>query len=162
MSRTVIILSEDALRSTDADHIAALHPGADIRAEVLVPADTERNVVSEFIDHLGLLDLRAAWDDVLGHHPTENEARAEASEAVETSVAELTRAGLPATGYVVADDPLPAVSRAIGQAGAIELIVVTEPQMVEDTFHRSWAVRARETLGIPVLHFYTGTDFVGR
>lgn len=162
MPRTVIVLTEDALRSTDADHIAALHPGADVRAEVLVAADTERHVVADLIDHLGLLDLRAAWDDVVGHHPSEAEARTEAADAVDVSVAELARAGLPATGYVVPEDPMPAVARAVGQTGAVELIVVTKPQMLEDTFHRTWSYRAREAFGIPVLHFYTGTEAVGR
>jgi len=61
----------------------------------------------------------------------------------------------------VEDDPLPAVAKAIAGTDAAELVVVTLPQMLEDTFHTSWAHRAREEFGIPVLHFYTGTDFVG-
>lgn len=161
MSRTVIVLTEDALRPTDADHIAALHPEEDVRIEVLVPADTERNVVAEFIDHLGMLDLRAAWDAVVGHHASDAEARSEAAVALASSLAELEHAGLRATGYVVEDDPLPAVARAIGRRSAVELIVVTTPQMLEDTFHRTWAHRAREAFGLPVLHFYTGTERVG-
>jgi hypothetical protein len=39
---------------------------------------------------------------------------------------------------------------------ASEVIVVTEPHAVEDTFHTDWASRARETLGVPVLHMYAG------
>lgn len=160
MPRTVVVLTEDALRPTDAAHIAALHPEEDVEVEVLVPADTERNVVADLIDHLGLLDLRAAWDDVVGHHSAV-EARTEAAQALATSLAELARAGVVAAGYVVDDDPMPALARAIGSRTAVELIVVTAPQMLEDTFHRTWAHKARESFGIPVLHFYTGTERVG-
>ena len=44
---------------------------------------------------------------------------------------------------------------------ADEVIIVTMPHAVEDTFHSDWASRARETLGVPVLHFYTGTNLLG-
>lgn len=159
MARTIIVLTEDALRPSDATHVVALYPDATF--EVLVPADTERNVVSELVDSLGLLDLRAAWDAVAGRHPDAATARTEAEEALRASLLEMERAGAQASGRVVEDDPLPAVSRAIGGTGADELVVVTRPQMLEDTFHTTWAHRAREEFGIPVLHFYTGTDFVG-
>lgn len=159
MARTIIVLTEDALRPSDAAHVVALYPDAAV--EVLVPADTERNVVAELVDSLGLLDLRAAWDAVVGHHPDATAARSEAAAALEASLAELGRAGAEATGRVVEDDPIPALSRTIGGTGASEIVVVTRPQMLEDTFHTTWAHRAREEFGIPVLHFYTGTEFVG-
>jgi hypothetical protein len=41
------------------------------------------------------------------------------------------------------------------------VVVVTRPHAVEDTFHRDWASRARERLGVPVLHVYGGTTFLG-
>ena len=159
MARTIIVLTEDALRPADVTHIVGLYP--EDRFEVLVPADTERNVVAELVDNLGLLDLRAAWDAVVGRHPSAGEARTEAAEALALSLAELGAAGATADGHVVDDDPLPAVAKSIVATEAAELVVVTRPQMLEDTFHRSWAHRAREEFGIPVLHFYTGTDFVG-
>jgi hypothetical protein len=160
VARTIIVLTEDALRPSDAAHLVALYP-EDARFEVLVPADTERNVVSELVDSLGLLDLRAAWDAVVGRHPDAAQARTEAGKALAASLAELRRAGGEGEGRVVEDDPIPALSRAIGGTGAAEVVVVTRPQMLEDTFHTSWAHRAREEFGIPVLHFYTGTRFVG-
>jgi len=85
VARTIIVLTEDALRPSDAARIVALYP--EDQFEVLVPADTERNVVAEFVDSLGLLDLRAAWDAVVGRHPSASEARTEAAEAVAASIA---------------------------------------------------------------------------
>lgn len=161
MTRTVIVLTEGALRPTDAAHVASLHPERDVTVEVLVPADTEQNVVASIIDHLGLLDLRAVWDDVVGRHPTPENARSHAAAALNTSVTELEHVGITARGRVVADDPLPDLAKTIAATSATELIVVTKPQMLEDTFHRDWAHRARVAFGLPVLHFYTGTEFVG-
>jgi hypothetical protein len=159
--RTVVVLTEEALRPTDAAHIAFLHPERDTEIEVLVPADTEQNVVASIIDHLGLLDLRAVWDDVVGRRPSPEEARSDAAEDVVESVAVLEDVGLTARGRVVEDDPLPDLAKTIAATSATELIVVTKPQMLEDTFHLDWAHRAREAFGIPVLHFYTGSEFVG-
>ena len=163
MTQTVVVLTEEALRPSDAAHIGSLHPEPDVNVEVLVPADTEQNVVAAIIDHLGLLDLRAVWDDVVGRRrrPSREEALSEAAQAVQNSVAVLRGVGLAAQGRVVQDDPLPDLARTITATSATELIVVTKPQMLEDTFHRDWAHRARESFGIPVLHFYTGTEFVG-
>lgn len=161
MARTVIVLTEGALRPSDAAHIGRLHPEPDTLVEVLVPADTEQNVVAAIIDDLGLLDLRAMWDDVVGRHPSPEEARSDAANAVVASVKALRGVGLTAQGRVVADDPIPDLGKTLAATDADELVVVTKPQMLEDTFHRDWAHRAREKFGIPVLHFYTGTEFVG-
>lgn len=161
MARTVVVLTETALRPSDAAHISKLHPEPDTLVEVLVPADTEQNVVAAIIDDLGLLDLRAMWDDLVGRRPSPDEARTDAANAVVTSVKALRGVGLTAQGRVVGDDPIPDLARTIAATEADELVVVTKPQMLEDTFHRDWAHRAREKFGIPVLHFYTGTEFVG-
>ena len=45
--------------------------------------------------------------------------------------------------------------------GAREIVVVTYPHAVEDTFHTDWASRAREELHVPVLHLYSGTSELG-
>ena len=161
MARIVIVLTEDALRPSDAANIAALHPEPETTFEVLVPADTEQNVVAAIIDHLGLLDLQAVWDDVVGRHKPEEQVRVDAADALAASLAELAHAGLTAQGRVVEDDPLPDLAKTITATSAAELIVVTKPQMLEDTFHRDWAHRARDAFGLPVLHFYTGTTRVG-
>ena len=66
-----------------------------------------------------------------------------------------------ADGVVVQDDPLPALTQAVTNHRAFEVVVVTKPKMLDDTFRRDWASRAREALGVPVLHLYTGSSIVG-
>ena len=59
-------------------------------------------------------------------------------------------------------DPVGALKKEVGADGETqEVIVVTQPHAVEDTFHRDWASRAREVLGVPVLHVYAGSSFIG-
>lgn len=157
---TIILLTEDALRPSDVENIATLHGDEPLTITVLVPADTERNVVTDFIDHLSLLELKEAWEAIT-ERETEAEARQEAGEALERTVSALQAAGATVTGSVVDDDPLPALTQAVVNTDADEVVVVTRPHAVEDTFHQDWASRARETLGVPVLHFYTGTNLLG-
>ncbi|WP_420110589.1 hypothetical protein [Pseudactinotalea sp.] len=157
---TIILLTEEALRTSDVENIRTLHGEEPLTITVLVPADTERNVVTDFIDHLSLFELKEAWEAITDRE-TDAEARQEAGEAVEQTVAALEKIGASVTGTVVDDDPLPALTQAVTNADADEVIVVTRPHAVEDTFHADWASRAREKLGVPVLHFYTGTNFLG-
>lgn len=157
---TIILLTEEALRPSDVTNIRALHGEEALDVTVLVPADTEQNVITEIINHLSLFELKEAWDAITEKEDDE-EARQEASEALEQTVAALKAAGVKAGGSVVDDDPLPALAQAVTNTDADEVIIVTRPHAVEDTFHADWASRARETLGVPVLHFYTGTNFLG-
>lgn len=157
---TIILLTEEALRASDVENIRTLHGEEPLTITVLVPADTERNIVTDFIDHLSLFELKEAWESITDRE-TDAEARQEAGEAMEQTVAALEKIGATVTGTVVDDDPLPALTQTVTNVDADEVIVVTRPHAVEDTFHADWASRAREKLGVPVLHFYTGTNFLG-
>ncbi|MBO1750533.1 hypothetical protein J4G33_01815 [Actinotalea sp. BY-33] len=161
MSEIILVLSEDALTEVDVDHITALHVERDVRYHVLVPADTERNVLVSLVDHLSLGELREALDTVLGREPEPERAHHDAEAQLEASVAAFTTAGSTADGAVVSDDPLPALRAAVSSQDVREVVVVTFPHALEDTFHTDWASRARDELQVPVLHLYAGTSRVG-
>ncbi|QOR69099.1 hypothetical protein IM660_10145 [Ruania alkalisoli] len=156
----IIVLTEEALQESDVAAIGELHDAPGTRFHVLVPQDTERNLVTDFIDHLSLFELKEAWDE-LTHRPDPQQARAEADDALATSLQRFEAAGTDAEGAVIADDPIPALRQAVNGLRADEVVVVTRPHAVEDTFHRDWASRARESLGLPVLHLYSGTNRLG-
>lgn len=161
MSTRIVILAEDTLGTADVEHIASLHP-SDAEYHVLVPADTERNLLVSLIDHLSLGELREALDDVLRREPERHRAVATAEERLTRSLTALHAAGLQADGEVVDDDPLPALRSAVGaDTDDTEVVVVTLPHALEDTFRRDWASRAREELRVPVLHLYLGTSRLG-
>jgi hypothetical protein len=152
--RTVVVLTEEALKPVDVKKIVALHQDEPATYRVLVPADTERNVLVSVLNHLSLLEMREALEALT---PVDrDEAVADADSALRTSLAEFGTAGASATGEVTADDPMPAVEDEVSRLKASELVVVTEPLAIQDTFHTDWASRARETLGVPVLHMYAG------
>jgi hypothetical protein len=158
---TIVLLTEQALDHDDAHRIAELHEGEVLDYRVLVPADTERNLLADVVDHLSLGELRAALDSLRGREPKGDQARATADVALSSTLDALRSLGVQAEGTVTTDDPLPALATAVTSYGAREVVVVTRPHAVEDTFHRDWASRAREQLGVPVLHVYAGTTFLG-
>lgn len=161
MTDTILVLTEDTLADADVEHILSLHEGETLDYRVLVPADTERNVVSSIVDHLSLGELKEAWDEVLGREPSRAEATATAAERLEGSVAAFVSAGREAEGAITEDDPLPALRKAVATGDVREIVVVTYPHAVEDTFHTDWASRARDELHLPVLHLYSGTSELG-
>ena len=161
MVDSIVLLTEQALDAGDARRITALHEGEQLEYHVLVPADTERNLLVDVVDHLSLLQLRKALDAVRGREPRGEQARATASKALEQSLESLRSLGLTVRGAITDDDPLPAVRAEVERQGACEVVVVTRPHALEDTFHRDWASRARDKLGVPVLHVYAGTTFLG-
>ncbi len=161
MTDTILVLTEDTLARADVDKLLALHEGDAHAYRVLVPADTDRPLVSTIIDNLSLGELKEAWQRALGKEPSHREARATADEQLAGSIAAFAAAGASATGVVVDDDPLPALKAAVADGDVVEVAVVTYPHAVEDTFHRDWASRAREELQVPVLHLYSGTSELG-
>ncbi|GHS86763.1 hypothetical protein [Cellulomonas hominis] len=161
MTDTILVLTEDTLASADVAHVLSLHEGETLAYRVLVPADTERNLLVELVDQLSLGELRDALDTVLGREPKPDQAKATAADQLAESLAAFEEAGRDATGAIVDDDPLPALRAAVSGGEVREIVVVTYPHAVEDTFHRDWASRAREELHVPVLHLYSGTSELG-
>lgn len=161
MSEIIVVLTEDTLTEADVEHITDLYVDRDVSFHVLVPADTEQNMLASLVDHLSLGELRAALDAALGREPEPVRAELTAHEQLQANVAALTATGATADGVVVADDPLPALRAVVADTEVSEIVVVTLPHALEDTFHRDWASRAREELKVPVLHLYTGTNQLG-
>jgi hypothetical protein len=160
VTRRIVVLTEQALGPGDASHLTELHADEQPHYEVLVPHDTERSLLEDVLNHLSLLELREALSAVLerGHDDT---TRADATHALDASVTELRALGADVDGSVVDGDPVDAVEAAVAAGDVDEVIVVTRPHAVEDTFHRDWASRARERLGVPVLHVYAGSSWIG-
>ena len=158
-SPSIVVLTEEALGPDDARRITALHADESPRYRVLVPADTRRNMLADVLDRLSLLELKEAVEAV--RHRDEPTA-AEAGQLLSASLSALRGAGAVAEGDVVQGDPVKALAAALkADPGAGEVIVVTQPHAVEDTFHIDWASKARERLGGPVLHVYAGSSWLG-
>lgn len=157
MVQSLVVLAERALSPADAERLVALHDPDRPAVRVLVPAGGRRNVLVDVLDHLSLLELREAVEAVQGHaERTTDQAEAD----VRATVTALRGLGCEATGEVVTADPVTALDAEV-KAGAEEVVIVTTPHAVEDTLHRDWASVARDRLGVPVLHVYADSSWVG-
>jgi hypothetical protein len=161
VAQHLVVLTERALSAADAERLVALHDPESPTFRVLVPAGGRRNVLVDVLDHLSLLEFREAADAVGERDEHVDESRTKAAADVEASVAALRALDVEATGEVVdGGDPVGALAAAVDQGGD-EVVVVTSPHAVEDTLHRDWASVARERLGVPVLHVYADSSWVG-
>lgn len=156
MTTSIVILTEVALSKDDAARLVALHAADQPRYRVLVSENAHRGLLAEVVDRLSLLELREAVDAVRGRDDFTVE---DATAALESSLAALRAEGVEADGEVVSDEPIQALERAVATYDAQEAHIVTVPHAVEDTFHRDWGSRARERLGVPVLHVYAGSSW---
>ena len=157
MVQSLVVLAERALSLADVERLVALHDPERPAVRVLVPGGGKRNVLVDVLDHLSLLELREAVEAVAGHtERTPGQAEAD----VRATVSALQSMGCVASGDVVLADPVSALDAEV-RAGAEEVIIVTSPHAVEDTLHRDWASVARERLGVPVLHVYADSSWVG-
>ena len=161
MSDAIIILTEEPLTAVDVINITKLYgPEDDVELVLLVPADTKRNLFVDVIDQLTMLDLPGALREIR-ERPDAETVRAEASQTLAVSLAELKSAGVTVTGAVAEGDAVASLVAKVGETGARQAVVVTRPHAVADTFRQDWANQAQRKLGLPVLHLYSDSGFIG-
>ncbi|ALE05583.1 hypothetical protein AL755_08965 [Arthrobacter sp. ERGS1:01] len=161
MSDSIIILTEEPLSAVDAENITDLYgPDDDVELVLLVPADTKRHLLVDVIDQLTMLDLPGALHE-FREKPDTATVRAAAQETLDTSLAVLAAAGAKASGRVADGDAVASLVAQVTETGARQAVVVTRPHAVADTFRRDWANQAQRKLGLPVLHLYAGSGFIG-
>ena len=65
------------------------------------------------------------------------------------------------TGEIVEGKAVDGMVAKVRELGAGQAVVITRPHAVADTFHTDWATKAQDKLGLPVLHLYAGSGFIG-
>ncbi len=161
MEDTIVVLTEVPLGRADADNLLALADSDDVVFLVVVPEDRNTNVLAEFLHHLSLLELAEAFRGLSHGRLSSEESKLSAEQAVRDSVAVLESAGLRSEGITAAGNPVDAMVRTVAERSARQAVVVTRPHAVADTLHRDWASRTQEKVGVPVLHLYAGSGFIG-
>lgn len=161
MSEAIIILSEEPLGSIDIDNIKELYsPEDDVELLLLVPAETKRNLLLDVLDSLTLLNIPAAVKEI-ADRPDSAKVQATAQETLAASLKALAATGKKVQGHVTEGDAVAALIAAVKDNDARQAVVITEPRVLEDTFRQDWASQAQRKLGLPVLHLYAGTGFIG-
>ena len=82
----------------------------------------------------------------------EDQARADAQERLNASLATLADAGVQARGEVGDGDPLQAMEDALRTFGADEIIISTPPEGRSHWLERGVVERARERFAVPITH----------
>jgi hypothetical protein len=95
------------------------------------------------------------------HAPDPTQERAKAAETLSVSLAALEGLGSGVTGEVVDGGAVSGLVSKVRETGAAQAVVITRPHAVADTFHTDWANKAQDQLGVPVLHLYAGSGFIG-
>jgi hypothetical protein len=108
-----------------------------------------------------MLDVAKAFRDLTAHAPDPTAERAEAAETLAISLAALEGLGGGVTGEVVDGGAVSGLVAKVKELGASQAVVITRPHAVADTFHTDWANKAQDQLGLPVLHLYAGSGFIG-
>jgi hypothetical protein len=161
MSDPIVILTEEPLGADDRVNIESLLAGSDAPLVVLVPANTERHLLVDFLENLSMLEIAKAFRELTGKSPDPASERAEAAETLAVSLAALAGLGAGVTGEVVEGAAVEGLVAKVKALGAGQAVVVTRPHALADTFHTDWANRAQDRLGLPVLHLYAGSGFIG-
>lgn len=161
MSDPIVILTEEPLGADDRLNIERLVDGTDTQLLVLVPANTERHLLVDFLENLSMLEIAKAFRDLTAHAPDPTTERAHAAEALAASLSALAGLGSGVTGEVLEGRAVDGLVAKVRETGAAQAVVITRPHAVADTFHTDWANKAQDQLGVPVLHLYAGSGFIG-
>ena len=153
----VVLLVEQALSDLDGQQVRSLHEDLPdpVRYHVLVPVDDAAGQIEAAMGALATGDVLVAPPTMLSPDEMaeiQHDLLDEARRSVKDSVAALERAGGTAIGEIVTSDPIDALAAKVTQVEAAEVIVLTQPHVVAEFFHRDWTSRARRKLGVPVLH----------
>ncbi|WP_426995606.1 hypothetical protein [Pseudarthrobacter sp. N5] len=161
MSDPIVILTEEPLGADDRLNIERLVDGGDTPLVLLVPANTERHLLVDFLENLSLLEIAKAFRELTAQSTDPASERAEAAETLTVSLEALEGLGSGVSGEVLDVGAVQGLVAKVKELGAAQAVVITRPHAVADTFHTDWANKAQDQLGLPVLHLYAGSGFIG-
>lgn len=151
---TSVLMIEKALTSADVEFVTTLHGDEPVSFHVLLqPRGDQADRLLRAIDDVALGELDEAARE--NETPEGDDAKGFGVRALEVSLQALRASGSPAVGRLVEEHPLDALKSLVAEAGADEVIVLTDPHYVEEFFHRDWASRARHKVGVPVLKLFS-------
>lgn len=170
MPHSVIVLSEVLLEPSDAQTalgylgIEPTDRDDPIHVRAVVPADTERSLIAEVIDALGLADLQGAWDAIAERargDRTPDSAHADAQGVLASVTSAFRNVGCEVEGTISPDDPVPTVRGLLDDCETQTVVVFSDPQLLEETFAQDWAHKVEDALDATVLHLYPGSPVLG-
>ncbi|OPC80612.1 indole-3-glycerol phosphate synthase [Embleya scabrispora] len=151
---TIVLLVEKVLNEADVAFVTGLHEGVETSFVVVLPGKADHRKLLQALDDVALVRLDEAAED-LEERPGPDDGAEAARRTLEASVAALRASGATAVGETTPGrDPLDTLKQIVDRHHADEVIVLTDPHFIEEVFHRDWASRARQNVGVPVLKLF--------
>jgi hypothetical protein len=156
----VALLIERQLNDLDADQIIALHEGLEdtVRYHLLLPVESSNAILTSSMSALGSgqivpISEPDAIEDVQKEIVKAGQSELDAS-------AELIRVrGQEATARLTEDDPIDALLELVKQTESNEVIILTEPHIVQEFLKIDWTSRAQRKLDVPSVHLLEHVPF---
>lgn len=149
---TTVLMIEKPLAPVDVEMVTTLHGEEPVSFYVLLQPRGDQARLLRALDDVALGELEDAVREP--EEPEGEDALPPARMALEHSLKALRKAGAEAQGQLVERHPLDLLRSVVESTAADEVIVLTEPHLVEEFFHRDWASRARHKVGVPVLKLF--------
>jgi hypothetical protein len=150
---TTILMIEKPLDAKDVEVVTTLHGEEPVSFVVLMQPRGDQDELLRALDDVALAHLEAAVHE--REVPSGSAGLPAAAEAMEMTLRALRGAGGTAVGQIVESNPLGVLKQVVEETGADEVVVLTDPHLVEEFFHHDWASRARHKVGVPVLKLYS-------
>ena len=156
----VVLLIERQLTDLDADQVVSLHEGLDetVRYHLLLPVDTSASMLASSMNALGGGQIVTIADaDVIAD--VQNELSSAGQAELDASADLLTARDQQVTSKLTEDDPISALCDLVAKTSAAEVIILTEPHVVQEFLHIDWTARAKRKLDVPTLHLLEHVPF---
>lgn len=156
----VALLIERQLNPLDVDQVISLHEGLDdeVTYHLLLPVESSAALLASSLSGLGGGQVIPVDDpDMLTR--IQDEIVTAGRRELDASAELLRERGQKATALLTDDDPVSALEKLVSETSTVEVIVLTEPHVIQEFFHVDWTSRARRKLDVPTLHLLEHVPF---
>lgn len=156
----VVLLIERELIALDADQIIALHEGLEELPvfHLLLPITPASAALGASMTALGAGQVVPISEPAELAEVHDHIEKAGIDE-ISRSAGLLTERGQNVTTQLTDVDPIEALKELVSQVSADEVIILTEPHLVQEFLHLDWTSRARRALDVPTLHLLEHLPF---
>ena len=156
----VALLIERQLNALDADQVIALHEGLEdtVRYHLLLPVESSSAVLASSMSALGNGQIVPITEPEVLDEVQEQMELAGADE-LEASATLLTDRGQQVSTTLTNDDPIDALLKLVRSTSSSEVIILTEPHVVQEFLQIDWTSRAQRKLDVPSVHLLEHVPF---
>lgn len=158
--KPLLVVTETPLNEIDLENIqqvASIENQETTSVELLVVYDIPQPLVFKVMDSLALFRLEEASRELVRAETGPLTLLEEARSVAQQAQSILEEKGFRVDTHLHQGEPIDALRSIIDASDPWQAVFITKRYAVEDTLNISWTNHAKDTLGLPVLHFHTGS-----